>query len=175
MPYRGFFRRYFQCSTYIDGTSGKTIHQTDQCRLRIELAAARAELALHEDNARQSLEEIEALRANFTEWSCRARAFEDERDQARAELAKTREILLNVGLSPNHHPDAVKAAEGASSIISELRRTLSDPPPDVQEHVLTKLGIYEQLSELAALRAEQAKPQWLPIESAPRDLREGEA
>ncbi len=56
--------------------------------LERELTAARAELALHEDNARQSLEEIEALRANFDEWSCRARAFEDERDQARAELAK---------------------------------------------------------------------------------------
>lgn len=57
-------------------------------QLETELADARAELAVHEDNARQSLEEIEALRANFTEWHRRALAFEDERNQARAELAQ---------------------------------------------------------------------------------------
>lgn len=161
-------------------------YQRDTERLTVELTAARAELALHEDNARQSLEEIEALRGNFTEWSCRARAFEDERDQARAELAKAHRRI---------HGD-----ESEDCVFCASKK--QTPGGDDPQCYLCALE-----AELAALRAEQAKPldrpdkpgywwrwcdifkkwegplwislpaqtslgKWLPA-SPPRDLREG--
>lgn len=50
-------------------------------------------------------------------------------------------VLWSIGLSPAHHPDLLSAARGAKSIVEHLRRELADPPPDIQELVLRKLGI----------------------------------
>ena len=113
--------------------------------LERELAAARAELALHEDNARQSLEEIEALRANFTEWHRRALAFEDERNQARAELAALR---------------------------AEQTKPLDRP--DKPGHWWRWCDIFKKWEGplWISLPAQTSPGKWLPA-APPRDLREG--
>lgn len=54
---------------------------------------------------------------------------------------KALEILWSIGLSPSHHPDLVTAAEGVRDIVRHLWRDHADPPADLQESVLRKLGV----------------------------------
>ncbi len=148
----------FDCWTAMRN-DGRTLQQGDVCKLRLELAAARAELALHEDNARQSLEEIEVLRANFTEWSCRARAFEDERDQARAELAALRAEQA----TPQWLPIEGAPRDGTSILLNDHG----------DQCVAYWLEGTEWTEEWTGEPAMADPTHWMPLPAPPRDLREG--
>ena len=70
------------------------------------------------------------------------------------------EKLHRVALQLERELTAARAELAALKADREwLRSTLDD----------AEQTYYAMQTELAALRAEQAKPQWLPIESAPRD------
>lgn len=49
--------------------------------------------------------------------------------------------LHRIGLSPQHHQTLELAVMGATEIATALRRQLADPPADLQEAVLDKLGL----------------------------------
>ena len=59
--------------------------------------------------------------------------------QEHAEQARL--ALCRLGLSPAHHPTLNDAIRGITEIMVALRADLADPPADVQELVLSKLGI----------------------------------
>ncbi len=67
------------------------------------------------------------------------------------EEAEVLKVLWSVGLHPGFHPTLIKAATGVAGIVKALRDTLADPPPDVQELVMEKLGVHRSLLAQAEL------------------------
>lgn len=51
------------------------------------------------------------------------------------------ETLWSCGLSPTHYTDILSAAHGVKGMVELLREMLADPPPDVQELVMRKIGL----------------------------------
>lgn len=51
------------------------------------------------------------------------------------------ETLWSCGLSPVHYTDILSAAHGVKGMVEFLRQELADPPPDVQELVMRKIGL----------------------------------
>ena len=77
-------------------------------------------------------------------WNC----YESELAQLRekvAALTKERDealtTLWSIGLLPSQHDTLSKAAGAALGVVQHLRAELANPPPDVQELVLDKLGL----------------------------------
>lgn len=87
---------------------------------------------------------------------------EHRRNQRIAELEQritdATHALHRIGLSPQHHQTLEKAVAGATEIATGLRQQLADPPADVQEAVMDKLGLRNahQIVE-AAKQLKQAK------------------
>lgn len=59
--------------------------------------------------------------------------------------------LCGLGLCPTKYDTPAKAVQGVTEIVEKLRRELADPPPDVQELVLKKLGLDIAAIQRAAL------------------------
>lgn len=51
------------------------------------------------------------------------------------------ETLWSCGLSPVYYTDILSAAHGVKGMVETLRGMLADPPPDVQELVMKKIGL----------------------------------
>lgn len=75
------------------------------------------------------------------ELQCRCMDAAAEITKLRAEAADAKCVLWAIGLSPTHHISILSAATGAARIVETLREMLADPPPDVQEAVMRKLGL----------------------------------
>ncbi len=79
------------------------------------------------------------------------------------------EILWSCGLAPSHHATLKEAAEGVKSIITTLRSHLADPPIDVQEAVLWKLGIAGRVPPEPNKDAVNAALKWAEDEEMNQD------
>ena len=73
----------------------------------------------------------------------------------REDIKEAYDILCKVGLHPEYHKDIVSAAKGVATIVAHLRNELADPPPDVQEQVLHKLGLWDVLRQLESAYTEK--------------------
>jgi hypothetical protein len=92
----------------------------------------------------RSHESVTAILANAEEvrdeWCAEYTKLRDERDAAL-------KVLWTIGLLPSAHETLEKAATAAFGIVQHLRRELADPPSDVQESVLKKLGLWDVISQ----------------------------
>ena len=75
------------------------------------------------------------------ELQCRCMDAAAEITRLRTEASDAKRVLWAIGLSPPHHADILSAATGAARIVETLREMLADPPPDVQEAVMRKIGL----------------------------------
>ncbi len=68
---------------------------------------------------------------------------EDQRDEARATIAWATGELQKIGLHPAYHTTLVSCVQAAKEIVSQLRKDIDEPRPDIQEAVLHKLGLWD--------------------------------
>lgn len=70
------------------------------------------------------------------------------------EVQEALKILWSIGLLPEAHDTLEKAAKGALSIVTHLRDDIAEPRSDIQELVLQKLGIREEMKQMRIRIAE---------------------
>jgi uncharacterized NAD-dependent epimerase/dehydratase family protein len=72
-----------------------------------------------------------------------SRKMELERNQALHTIALAITELHKIGLHPAYHPTLASCVQAAKEIVSQLRKDIDEPRPDIQEAVLHKLGLWD--------------------------------
>ena len=67
--------------------------------------------------------------------------YQDACKSLNSQIESARLALCAVGLHPGYHDTLDKAVRGAVEIIESLRKTIADPPHNLQELVLMKLAL----------------------------------